>query len=110
MLGRAGTSPPSSSTNTSPCSKGDMVPASVLRYGSAAHALRQLSRLCSSSTSACRRTNLYGGDSVAAVFQDDANAAGRHALAKPAHHATRHQHILHALLCTYKGAAVLSTA
>jgi hypothetical protein len=28
------TSPPSSSTNTSPCSKGDMVPASVLRYGS----------------------------------------------------------------------------
>jgi len=29
------TSPPSSKTNTSPCSNGDMVPASVLRYGSA---------------------------------------------------------------------------
>lgn len=32
-----GTSPPSSRTKTSPCSKGDMVPASVLRYGSAHH-------------------------------------------------------------------------
>lgn len=29
------TSPPSSKTKTSPCSNGDMVPASVLRYGSA---------------------------------------------------------------------------
>lgn len=28
------TSPPSSKTNTSPCSNGDIVPASVLRYGS----------------------------------------------------------------------------
>lgn len=29
------TSPPSSSTKTSPCSKGDIVPASVFKYGSA---------------------------------------------------------------------------
>jgi hypothetical protein len=28
------TSPPSSKTNTSPCSKGDIVPASVFKYGS----------------------------------------------------------------------------
>jgi hypothetical protein len=28
------TSPPSSRTNTSPCSKGDIVPASVFKYGS----------------------------------------------------------------------------
>ena len=39
---------------------------------------------------------------MAAVFQDDANAAGRHALAKPAHHAAGHQHILHDLLYTYR--------
>lgn len=32
---RRKTSPPSSRTKTSPCSKGDMVPASVFKYGSA---------------------------------------------------------------------------
>jgi len=32
---RKKTSPPSSRTKTSPCSKGDMVPASMFKYGSA---------------------------------------------------------------------------
>ena len=32
---RTKTSPPSSRTKTSPCSKGDMVPASIFKYGSA---------------------------------------------------------------------------
>jgi hypothetical protein len=36
------TSPPSSKTKTSPCSKGDMVPASVVRYGSADEQSQQM--------------------------------------------------------------------
>ena len=39
------TSPPSSSTNTSPCSNGDMVPASVFRYGSGAREERERERV-----------------------------------------------------------------
>ena len=42
------TSPPSSSTNTSPCSNGDMVPASVFKYGSILIAVGRIPALFSS--------------------------------------------------------------
>lgn len=41
------------------------------------------------------RTYLDGGDTEAAGFEDNPDAARRHALAEPAHHSTRHQHVLH---------------
>jgi hypothetical protein len=40
-------------------------------------------------------TYLDGGDAEAAGLEEDADAAGRHALAQAAHHAAGHQHILH---------------
>jgi hypothetical protein len=40
-------------------------------------------------------TYLDGGDAEAAGLEHDADAAGRHALAEPAHHAARHQNVLH---------------
>jgi hypothetical protein len=42
-------------------------------------------------------TDLDGGDAEAAGLEQDADAAGRHALAQPAHHAAGHQHVLHGL-------------
>jgi hypothetical protein len=40
-------------------------------------------------------TDLDGGDAEAAGLEDDPDAAGRHALPEPAHHAAGHQHVLH---------------
>jgi hypothetical protein len=40
-------------------------------------------------------TDLDGGDAVAAGLEHDADAAGRHALAEPAHDAAGHQDVLH---------------
>jgi len=41
------------------------------------------------------RIDLDGGDAEAAGLEDDPDAAGRHALPEPAHHAAGHQHVLH---------------
>lgn len=40
-------------------------------------------------------TDLDGGDAEAAGLEQDADAAGRHALPEPAHHSAGHQHVLH---------------
>lgn len=91
------TSPPSSNTNTSPCSKGDMVPASIFRYGSTMEKLkRETLLLCPGArTRLLLLTNFDGCHPEPTVLQKHANAACSNAFSQPTDYTTSNQYVLH---------------